>query len=257
MQNGKLIARINGKVITKAELDRWKKERIRDVAQKLELGTIPEGSADDMMDELTRRKLAMSYDEIYGKLEKMIKKSNSMTKLAVVLSGKKRKFARVTIEVPGVSAEHAMAEYEKTQLINSPEHLAVNLRACPDHYYLRATSETNLEVIETCGNNAVPAQFFIRYREEKGLVTTRDADTACQSAGIAVFANGKMQGGVRHQFKNTPYGCKAELCVEFPGMMSDDLIYQHEMHLISEFGYWLQWVLDTHPEEGWKPVVSA
>lgn len=255
MQNNTVTARIDGVVITKAELDKWKKARIKDVCEKLGLEPIPDGSADDMMDELTRRKLSMSYEEIYGKLEKLIKKCNMMTKAAVILSGKKRKFARVTIDVPGVSAQHAMTEYEKTQLLNTPEHLEVNLRACPDHYYLRATSATDLEVIETCGNNTVPAQFFIKYREENGLVTKRDADTVCQSAGIAVFPNGKMQGGVRHQFKDTPFGCRAELCVEFPGMMSDDLVYQHEMHLVSEFGYWLQWVLDTHPEKDWKPAL--
>lgn len=255
MKNNQVVAKIDGKVISAAELAQWKKGRIKDVCGKLGLGEIPDGDVNTMMDELTWRKLALSYEEIYGRVAKLIKKANLMTKAAVTLSGKKRKYARVTIDVPGVSAEHAMAEYEKTQLINSPEHLEVNLRACPDHYYLRAVTDTDLEVIETCGNNPVPSQFFIKYREEGGLTTKRDADTACQSAGIAVFADGKMQGGVRHQFKNTKTGCVAELCVEFPGMMSDALIYQHEMHLVSEFGYWLQWVLDTHPEEGWKPAV--
>lgn len=252
MGGSQLTAKIDGKVITEKELADWKKGRIHDVVKKLGLKEIPDGDAEAMMDNLTEQKLKLSYDEIYHRLEKMIRKCNTMTKAAVVLSGKKRKYARVTIEVPGVSAEHAMREYEKTQLVNSPEHLMVNLRACPDHYYLRATSATDLEVIETCGNNSVPAQFFIKYGEENGLVTKRDPDTACQSAGIAVFPNGKMQGGVRHQFKNTKTGCVAQLCVEFPGMMSDDLVYQHEMHVVCEFSYWLQWVLDNHPEVGWK-----
>lgn len=252
MSSGQLVAKIDGKVITSDELNQWKKERIRDVVQKLALRDIPDGNVDAMMDNLTEQKLGLSHDEVYQRLEKMIRKCTMMTKAAVVLSGKKRKFCRVTIEVPGVSAEHAMREYEKTQLINSSEHLKVNLRACPDHYYLRATGPKDLEVIETCGNNSVPAQFFIKYGDEDGLVTQRDPDTVCQSAGIAVFSNGKVQGGVRHQFKDTRTGCVAELCVEFPGMMPDTLIFQHKMHLVCEFSYWLQWVLDNHPEVGWK-----
>lgn len=249
----KVIIRVDGKIITEKEMTTWKKERIKDVTTKLELSPILDGDVDEMMDKLAKQKLQFTHEEIEEKLGKMLKKGNNLTKMAILLSGKKKKFCLCEIEIPGVSAEHALREYEKTQLVNTPEHNLINMRANPDHYYLHANTPKELEVIETCGNNVVPAQFYIRYGSEEGLRTPKDPKAAGQSAGVAVFKNGKLQGGVRHQFYDTPTGSLAKLCVEMPGMMSDELVHQHDMHLACEFGYWLQWVIDERPEKDWRP----
>jgi len=198
-----------------------------------------------MVEKLAEIKLQYSYEQMLKMLGPDIKKCNAITKMVVALSGKKRRYAVVQITADGIGAEKVLREYEKTQMVNCREHDQVNMNACPDHYVLRATGENSLEVIETCGNNPFISQFFIRYGDETGLTVPRDHEYPYQSAGIAVFPDGKIQGGVRHQFKDTETGFTAKLTVEFPGKTPAATILQHQMHLASEFSYWFQWVLDN------------
>ena len=47
-------------------------------------------------------------------------------------------------------------------------------------------------------------------------------------------------GGVRHQFRDTPDGFLARLCVEFPRFTPRRVIAEHRWHLACEFSNWIE-----------------
>jgi hypothetical protein len=118
----------------------------------------------------------------------------------------------------------------------------VNLSVCPDHYLLEPRDDV-LEVIETTGGAPFSAQFFLRFNDETGLKTPRDASYPHQSAGTARLADGTVIGGVRHQFRDEGSGALMRLMVEFPQLTLNSMIQEHQWHLACEFTSWVQEIL--------------
>lgn len=80
----------------------------------------------------------------------------------------------------------------------------------------------------------------MRFDDESGLKTPRDAAYAYQSAGTARLGDGTVIGGVRHQFRDEADGVLARLMVEFPAATPVRMIREHQWHLACEFSHWLE-----------------
>lgn len=240
-----MLIRIDGNTISRQQLNAWKIKRIKKVLRSLKQKAPMVSNADTMNEELAAIKLQYTYDEMLVLLRTKLRISTLAIKCAIALSGNKRKFAVTEISMDGISADKISSEIDRLMLEQSRENDQVNLAACPDHYVLRPTGENALEVIETCGNSPLPFQFFIVYGDETGIQTPRDMSYKYQSAGIARTKNGKLMGGVRHQFKNTDKGVEAKLVVEYPALCPTTIVKAHQMHLACEFSYWFQWIKDN------------
>lgn len=236
---------IDGKVIPMTQAEKWKAKRIPKVLRTLKQKPFGIVNVEEAMKKLTDVKLRLSYEEMIGVLKPKLNLSAFVIRCAIALSGGKRKFAITNISLDGISAADISREIDVLMLEESPENNKVNLASCPDHYVVRATGNNALDVIETCGNSPLPFQFFIIYGDETGLQTPRDKAYQFQSAGVARLKNGKVMGGVRHQFKDTESGFEAKLVVEFPALCPTAIVKEHTMHLACEFSYWFQWIKDN------------
>lgn len=235
---------IDGKSISKQDLDQWKKKSYSKAIRVLKKRVAIIDDMDVMERKLTEIKMQYSYDEIVKLLKNKLWLSERFMKLACTVSRGKRKFSITEIEVSGISAKEIIEGIDALMLTQSRKNNEVNLSACPEHYVLRPLGDNTLEVIETTGNSPLPVQFFIEYDNETGIQTARDYSYEYQSTGIARLKNGALLGGVRHQFKETKDGFKARLVVEFPSICPNSLIKSHQMHLACEFSYWFNWIKD-------------
>ncbi|GEN89671.1 hypothetical protein [Oceanobacillus sojae] len=235
---------IGGKYITNDQLTQWKRKRVKKAFKTLGYKSSEINNPNAMIEQLANIKMNYSYLEMYNKLKPKLKLSEIIMRMGAVLSGNRRKFSQTEIYVEGITAKEAIKGIDDLMLNPSEENNRVNLSACPDHYALRPLGESKLEVIETTGNSPVPVQFFIVFEDETGLQTPRDHSYAYQSAGVARMKEGIIIGGVRHQIKDTETGIKMKLSVEFPALAPTSIIKSHQMHLASEFSYWLQWIKD-------------
>lgn len=235
---------INGKIVTKEELDKWKKKRCTKAFKLLNSKVDMNDDVDTMAKKLTDIKMGYTYEKLLAVLKNKLAFSEKLMKVATSMSFGKRKFSITEIEVKGISAKEMISEIDKLMLVQSRENDRVNLSAHPEHYALRPLGGNTQEVIETTGNSPLPVQFFIDYGDETGLQTPRDYSYEYQSAGIAKLKDGTLIGGVKHQFKETEGGFKARLVVEFPAICPTVMIKEHQMHLACEFSYWFNWIIN-------------
>lgn len=235
---------IDGKIISKQELDQWKKKSYSKAIKTLKQKVVIIDDMDIMARNLTEIKMQYSYNEMVKLLKNKLWLSEKFMKLACTVSRGKRKFSITEIEMSGISAKEIIDGIDTLMLTQSRKNDEVNLSACPEHYVLRPLGENTLEVIETTGNSPLPVQFFIEYDNKTGIQTPRDSSYEYQSTGIARLKNGTLLGGVRHQFKETKDGFKARLVVEFPSICPNSLIKAHRMHLGCEFSYWFSYIKD-------------
>lgn len=235
---------IDGNDISKEQLTKWKRERIKKVLSTLGHREPELNDTDTMINKLTELKMRYSYKEMYDKLKSKLRLSGMIMSVCAALSGDRRKFSKTDIYLEGITAEEAIKGIDSFMLKQSHENDQVNLSACPDHYVLKPFGENELEVIETTGNSPFPVQFFIVFDDETGLKTPRDSSYQYQSVGVARMKDGTVIGGVRHQFKNTDIGVEVRTSVEFPALCPTSLVKAHQMHLACEFSYWLQWIKD-------------
>lgn len=234
-----ITVQIDGNYISRSDLDDWMVRRIRYVEGQLGFEKMEDGDAEDMLAALTEEKLALSYDDIVGKLSSHLSMAEWMTDRIIDISGGKTKNCITVITVEGVDLDTFLAEFDRLQSENSPENLAVNLAVAPDHYYLGVTEDGQLEVIETCGNTPVQSRFFITYGDMDALNSIWDQKYEYQSAGVARTSAGRVEGGVRHQFTRTENGFAARLLVEFPVAAPQLYVKYHQMHLACEFSHWV------------------
>lgn len=230
---------IDNQAISQNEIINWESKRLASVTKKL-------GFDSKTIEELTKSKQKLSYDEVISRLNLNLKISAITAKLMNALSFGKRKFCVVEMVVEGLTAEQVSAGLDKLMFEQNKEYDFINLLACPDHYALRPLGDSRLEVIETTGGSPFPIQFFINYGQEKELRIPRDNTYTFQSVGIAKLYDGTIIGGVRHQFKNEGKGFRAKLAVEFPLVSPNYFIQQHQLHLACEFGHWFKWLLEQN-----------
>lgn len=233
---------IDGKEFTKSDMDNWKRKRVREVLSNLKKSIPMTDNVDVLCENLTELKYKMSYEEIVSPLKTKLAIGKVGMKLAVAVSGSKRKAAITTIFADGITAENFCKIIDSLMMQDTTEHRKANLAACPVHYALVPHGET-LEVIETAGNAPVPTQFFITFNDETGLQEPRNLSYPYQSTGIAKLKDGTIIGGVRHQFRDTSSGIEVRTLVEFPSICPKTLIKEHQKHLAVEWSSWIAWAI--------------
>lgn len=172
----RIEAKIDGKYLSKGEMDRFVIGRVRKAERKLSLPPMDEADADAMLARLTDEKMEMGSDAVKEKLSGQVRICNAATGAVIRLSGGKRKSSVTEVEVKGLDLDVFLSVFDRLQAENSEENLRANLGVEPDHYYLGATVDGSLEVIEACGSNSLPTQMFITYGDETGLRSEWESD---------------------------------------------------------------------------------
>ncbi|KAF8942679.1 hypothetical protein BGZ46_006707, partial [Entomortierella lignicola] len=164
------------------------------------------------------------------------------------LSFGRRKYSVVEIAISGVDIKAAafLEKLNHIMLNEGLEYSKMRLMACPDHYLIVNTGENTQEVIETTGGSPFPTQFYIRYGDDEGMRSQRDPTYDEQLFGVARTKSGTVIGGVRHQIRNESNGLRLKLLVEFPALIFNWMIRQHQAHLMCEFNNWVEDVLAMH-----------
>ncbi|MCA0214902.1 MAG: hypothetical protein LCH79_17230 [Proteobacteria bacterium] len=237
---------IDGVLIAPSEIEKWERQRAKAVLAKLrrmlKIAAPDQHEPNDLAwqrSELVRLKDLMGRDGLRTALAGEMRMSAWMTKLVIRLSGSRRKPCVVEVKVPRCSAQQVSEGIDSLMYDDAPANRHANLAACPDHYLLEPRG-MELEVIETTGGSLSPAQFFMRFGDDSGIMTPRDASYPYQSAGTARLADGTTIGGVRHQIRDAEGGAHVRLMVEFPRLTPGFMIRQHQWHLACEFSNWLR-----------------
>ena len=222
--------RIDGRLVTPAEIEAWEARRARAVLKSLRKRLKLEGSAsmhhDDLPSlraEILRLKEQCGRDGLRKMLDGDIRLSNHLTNVVLAFSGSRRKPCVTEVRVFRCNARQISRAIDDLMSCDTSDNRRSNLQACPDHYLLEPRGDI-LEVIETTGGSPRPAQFFLTFGDESGLTTPRDPSFAYQSMGTARSSLGKVIGGVRHQFRDEGDNAWARLMVEFPAAMPQRMI---------------------------------
>ncbi|KAF9081502.1 hypothetical protein BGX27_004878 [Mortierella sp. AM989] len=240
----------NGKEVPYETIKQWEVKRLASATSFVHrLMGIKEQHGAKAMEEqrhsLAELKIKMGEDMVREKLGFRLGLSLFVMKIAAFFSFGRRKYSVVEIAISGVGIK-ATAFLEKLNYIMLNEDVEYNkmrLMACPDHYLIVNTGENTQEVIETTGGSPFPTQFYICYGDDEGLRSQMDPTYDEQLFGVARAKNGTVIGGVRHQIRNESNGLRLKLLVEFPALIFDWMIRQHQAHLICEFGNWIKDVL--------------
>lgn len=241
-----LEVRIDGIVVAPAQVEAWERQRAKAVLRKLrrmlklEAAALPD--PDDLAalrSELLRLKDQLGRQGLRDALQSQLGLSAFTTKLGILFSGRRRKQCVTEIRVSGCTARQISEAVDDLMRNDTAANRQSNLQACPDHYVLEPRGDV-LEVIETTGGSPLPAQFFMRFEDESGLLAPRNPAYAYQSVGTARLGDGTVIGGVRHQFRDEGDGAVARLMVEFPAATPQHMIREHQRHLACEFSHWLR-----------------
>ncbi|KRN28076.1 hypothetical protein IV38_GL001526 [Lactobacillus selangorensis] len=198
-----------------------------------------------IQNELVRVKLAMGMSDLRRVLRGRYEVGNAASVIAEKLSNGKRKFSITEIVVPNsqLTPAEVIARLNDVMMINDPAHFALNIGANPDHYVLQASSDDVQEVLEVTGGSPLPTHFYAHYGDASGLCSTLSAGYSAQLFGAARLKDGTIIGGVRHQVKKEASGFRFKAVVEFPSLLPDFMIHDHQIHLACEFGHWLTDIL--------------
>lgn len=218
--------------VEKNQLQQWEASCLKDSCSYLKQETINTSQG------LTAYKVGLGEESLRQTLARDLRISNFCTRIGILLSGKRRKYSQVLIDLDFCSAETFQNFCEDIMLRNSPQNTWNNLAAHPHHYLLKALDPHKQEVIEKAGGSPLPLHFILQYNDQSGLTSSANPDYPIQITATAYLPQGLVIGGARHQVKNTSKGCQILLTIEFPGMLTNSMIHQHEQHLAVEFYNW-------------------
>ena len=228
---------IDGKIFPKGAILKWEQEHT-DKMKRFFDKRVNGGCNVKNADEFADFKANITESDMRRMLKKLNGVCAAVTSAAVGLSGKRRKISVAEIDLDFCDSETVYNMFMDTMMNNTPENIRCNLRANPEHFLLKGADGSTQEVIEISGDIPIPEQFFIRYGDENGLVSEKEAEYPFQASGVAFLKSGQKIGGVRHQMKDTPNGCHIKLMVEFPAIMPNRNIKAHQYHLACEFYNW-------------------
>lgn len=243
---------MDGKKVTKEEIDLWELKRLKKEYRFLKRrgfkfsekfkSSLEERNIDEARKELALLKTTYSPNVFRKLLRKKYILGNFASRIAVSLTTK-RKYSIVDIVIPysSKSPEEVMDSIKKIMLQNTKQHLYINLSTTPDHFVLVSTAENIQEVLEVTGGSPLPNHFFAHYGDEKGLTSVLSEGFTVQAPGTARLKDGTIIGGVRHQIKKEFNGLRFRALVEFPSLVPNYMIKKHQYHLACEFRQWLSY----------------
>ncbi|WP_057894571.1 hypothetical protein [Lacticaseibacillus brantae] len=242
---------INNQAVPAAVIDAWELNRLdheyRFLAKRgLTLATAPSAAhLDEDRVALAQLKAQQSPEFFRKLLKRRYQLGNFASKLAAWVSHGRRKFSvtEIVVAQSDLSTAQVMAAIEAIMLENTPAHQQMNLSTNPDHFVLESPGPKEQEVLEITGGSPLPNRFFATYGDESGLRSQLTPGYTQQAAGTARLADGTIIGGVRHQIKPEGDGFRFKALVEFPAILPNHIIHQHQYHLACEFRQWLTDVL--------------
>ncbi|KAF9910903.1 hypothetical protein EC991_005367 [Linnemannia zychae] len=244
----------NGKLVPYETIRLWEAKRLDKVTkyvyrQLRKQQPLDAQTMDEKKRSLAELKIEAGEDKIRKMLGFSLGLSQFVMKLTSFLSFGRRKFSIVEIAISGVDLEPS-AFLDKLNLVllaDDVEYSMMRFMACPDHYLNVTTGETTQEVIETTGGAPFPTQFIIYYGDSEGLRSEMDPTYDVQVFGVARTKSGAVLGGVRHQIRKESDGLRLKLLVEFPALILDWMVREHQAHLMCEFNNWVRDVLEMRP----------
>jgi hypothetical protein len=232
-----ISAEIDGRSVPRSEVLAWEARRAEKVFAKLGLGA-PSGDLPDRRRALVERKLELGHGELERRLARELRWSGRSAELLRRLSGGRRRLCSIELAGSRGSAE-AMPAFYRSAMERGDE--AALLRACPDHYVLRALGDGLEQVIETTGGAPVAARIFLDDETTGALRTPADPAFPVQWTAVGRPArSGPNTGGIRHQFRDEEEGFRARLIGEFPAALPGRLVRAHRWHLACEFTNWIE-----------------
>ncbi|KAF8958291.1 hypothetical protein BGZ46_002004 [Entomortierella lignicola] len=245
----------DNKLVLPEKIKDWEKNRHLRVSKSLRgssnssAGLIQSDSGlEEQKRELAYFKIAMGEEEIRKRLRLHLELSRIFLNILSFLSFGKRKFSVVEIVMNGVDL--SPSEFIRRSYImqnEGTEYNVMRLKSCADHYILGMIKDGVQEVIETTGGSPLPIQFFIRYDDEEGMKSKMDPSYDLQLVGVARTKNGTILGAIRHQVRKESNGLRLQALVEFPVLIPDYMIKQHQYHLMCEFNNWVRDVINMDP----------
>lgn len=226
-----------GQEIPRERVLQWERRRALIVLKRL--GGQPFGSEDlaTLRYQLLKRKIELGSDGIQRILQRELAIAQPVANLVARLSCGLRRYSVAELLVDRGSAEEFTHWFMQRTALNDESAM---LAAAPDHYMIRTDANGAQEVIETTGGSPLVGRFLIDYQDLSSLRSQPDGTYSHQTAGVARAENGRVLGGVRHQFRDEGKGFRAKLTVEFPAMIVPGAVSAHRWHLACEFANWIE-----------------
>lgn len=254
----KMLFYINGTQVTRKKVNKWETQRLKNVYKYL--SKYPEAQLnknvklwvknndlDNMKQEIAQAKLNITFSKLRKSMRLKYTVGNLISAIATKLSFGQRKMSTVEIAIPNshLNAQEVMNVLNQVMMQKTPEHDEINVKANPDHYVLEGITAEIQEVLETTGGSPLPTHFFAHYNDETKLKSRMSEDYQIELPGVAKLKNGMIIGGMRHQIRNENHGFRFKALVEFPAILPNYMIHQHQYHLCCEFGNWLTYILEV------------
>ncbi|KAI8356248.1 hypothetical protein B0O80DRAFT_22729 [Mortierella sp. GBAus27b] len=240
----------DGTLVPYETIRQWEAKRLAHVTsfvyQKLDMKRpIDTQTMDEQRSTLAELKIKIGEDKVRKMLGFHLGLSQFVMNAASFLSFGRRKFSIVEVTIHGVDLDPSvfLDKLNHIMMSEGEEFSKMRLMACPDHYLIVTTGESTQEVIETTGGSPFSTQFFICYGNPEGLRSQKDPTFDVELFGVARTRGGTVIGGVRHQIRKEPDGLRLRLLVEFPALVLNWMIRQHQLHLMCEFNNWVRDVL--------------
>ncbi|MDW8544455.1 hypothetical protein SD311_005340 [Staphylococcus sp. KG4-3] len=244
---------INGVEVSAKDVEKWEFKRLKRtqkyLRKKFDLEKdINNVSSDlnNLSEKVVNTKLNLGFDKIRETMKCRYKLGNLMSLMAEKLSFGNRKFCITEIYVPNsdLNSTEIMNAISEVMMEHNDKNDLMNIVSNPDHYVLLGRTDNLQEVLEITGGSPLPTRFFAEYYNETKLKSKKSSDYDVELPGVAKLENGVIIGGMRHQVKRENDGFRFKALVEFPGILPNSMIKQHQLHLACEFGHWISFVLD-------------
>lgn len=249
----RMIFFINGVEVPIKDIEEWQFRRLKSTQKylqkkfDLQKDRNPVISDLDILNEnIANTKLNVGFDELRRTMKRRYELGNLLSLIAEKLSFGKRKFCITEIYVANsdLKPKEVMDAISEVMMERSDEHDFMNTISNPDHYVLIGKTPYLQEVLEITGGSPLPTRFFAEYYNETKLKSKKSSDYDIELPGVAKLENGVIIGGMRHQVKRENNGFRFKALVEFPGILPNSMIKQHQLHLACEFGHWISFILD-------------
>lgn len=249
-----ILININGKIVDKELIDTWEMKRLKYeynflrkkgfIFSKQYSQFLEKKKIDKARKELGQLKASYNPDTFRKLLKKRYILGNFISRVAAILSNGKRKYSITEFIIPrsNLTPEEVILKIESIMLKNTKEHLYMNLATNPDHFVLINTFQNTQEILEITGGSPLPTRFFAHYGDEKGLTSVLEDGYHVQIPASARLEDGTIIGGIRHQVKKEGDGFRFRSLVEFPSILPNFMVKQHQFHLACEFRQWIGYV---------------
>lgn len=256
--NNDLVFEINGKVVSHDKVNEWEFKRMVAVHKVLKTMEgakfspnfdkwIKDKKIDAMRSDILKVKMQLGIDKMRSELKIRSNLADVISKFSNILTNK-RKFSMTEIVIPNtnLTPEELLDRIIDIMMVNNDKHLEINLNTNPDHYVLQEVTDNIQEVLETTGGAPLPTHFFAHYNDEEKLQSSFDPKFDVQAPGTARLEDGTIIGGVRHQVGREKNGLRFRALVEFPAVLPNYMIKEHQLHLACEFGHWISAAIDDN-----------